>query len=171
MKIQLYKVKAEILWGEGAKEKRANQEFACALLGLKEQDGEVICNAEQTIDLLLAGYSFGGYTSSDELKRQVQKCAEVEVGREHELLIENAFAKLGSAAADWAFNEKCQQAQPGLALSSVAETMLLQDACTDSLQRHLGEGWRILAIQPQPDQRRPDYILGRPLMEAMRGYS
>lgn len=25
----------------------------------------------------------------------------------------------------------------------------------------LDAGWRILAVCPQPDQRRPDYILGR----------
>ena len=30
----------------------------------------------------------------------------------------------------------------------------------------ISEGWRILAICPQPNQRRPDYIMGRlPLPE------
>lgn len=36
----------------------------------------------------------------------------------------------------------------------------LLDACTEDLQTYLDEGWRIIAVCPQPDQRRPDYILG-----------
>lgn len=39
--------------------------------------------------------------------------------------------------------------------------MLLEDACTDQLQGALNSGWRIISACPQPDQRRPDYILGR----------
>lgn len=42
----------------------------------------------------------------------------------------------------------------------VDQVKVLEDCCTDSLQRRLEEGWRILAICPQPHQRRPDYILG-----------
>lgn len=32
---------------------------------------------------------------------------------------------------------------------------------TDVLQEQIAKGWRIIAACPQPDQRRPDYILGR----------
>jgi hypothetical protein len=39
--------------------------------------------------------------------------------------------------------------------------MLLSDACSDALQNELDNGWRIIAACPQPDQRRPDYSLGR----------
>jgi hypothetical protein len=39
--------------------------------------------------------------------------------------------------------------------------MHLDDACTDDVQRHLDEGWKILAVCPPNSQRRPDYILGR----------
>jgi hypothetical protein len=35
------------------------------------------------------------------------------------------------------------------------------DLCTEELQGILDKGWSIIAICPQPDQRRPDYILGR----------
>jgi hypothetical protein len=38
---------------------------------------------------------------------------------------------------------------------------LLDDACTDNLQAHLNEGWRIIAVCPPDAKRRPDYILGR----------
>ena len=36
-----------------------------------------------------------------------------------------------------------------------------EDVCTDVLQQELNNGWRIIAICVQADQRRPDYILGR----------
>lgn len=54
-----------------------------------------------------------------------------------------------------------QVAIPNLLLFSVDEVELLEDACTDNLQSHLNEGWRILAVCPPANQRRPDYILGR----------
>ncbi|MGU3661066.1 hypothetical protein [Methylobacterium fujisawaense] len=54
-----------------------------------------------------------------------------------------------------------QIAIPNLLLFAVDEVKLLEDACTDLLQSHLDEGWRILAICPPPAQRRPDYIIGR----------
>lgn len=54
-----------------------------------------------------------------------------------------------------------QVAIPNLALFAVNEVQLLEDACTDELQRRLEEGWRILAVCPPAAQRRPDYILGR----------
>lgn len=46
-------------------------------------------------------------------------------------------------------------------LPAVDKVMVLEDACTDKLQEHLEEGWRIIAVCPQRDQRRPDYILGK----------
>lgn len=58
-------------------------------------------------------------------------------------------------------NTRLHVSVPNLGLLVMNSVSLLQDACTDALQRKLDEGWRILAICPQPDQRRPDYILGR----------
>ncbi|WP_342163019.1 hypothetical protein [Methylobacterium sp. SD21] len=54
-----------------------------------------------------------------------------------------------------------QIAIPNLLLFAVDEVLLLEDSCTDRLQDHLTEGWRILAVCPPAAQRRPDYILGR----------
>lgn len=48
----------------------------------------------------------------------------------------------------------------GAGLFSVNSVKLMEDCCTDELQRHLDEGWRIVACCPPNDQRRPTYILG-----------
>jgi hypothetical protein len=50
---------------------------------------------------------------------------------------------------------------PDLALLYINEVTHMDDACTDTVQEMLNEGWRILAVCPPNAQRRPDYILGR----------
>lgn len=51
---------------------------------------------------------------------------------------------------------------PGsISLTSMNEVNYLEDACTNLLQEHLNEGWRIIAVCPPNDSRRPTYILGR----------
>lgn len=62
-------------------------------------------------------------------------------------------------ALDANFNTKVEVHVPGDALMKINELRLVEDACTDTVQQMLNDGWRILAICPQP-QRRPDYILG-----------
>lgn len=58
------------------------------------------------------------------------------------------------------YNEKCDVHISGNMLSTYNETLLLEDSCSDELQKALNKGWRIIACCPQ-SQRRPDYILGR----------
>lgn len=36
-----------------------------------------------------------------------------------------------------------------------------EDLCTEELQRLLNKGWRIVAVCVQPNQRRPDYVMGK----------
>ena len=48
-----------------------------------------------------------------------------------------------------------------LGLLHIDEVTYLDSACTDNLQGHLDEGWKILAVCPPVASRRPDYILGR----------
>jgi hypothetical protein len=60
-----------------------------------------------------------------------------------------------------AFNSKVQVHVAGLGLLNVTEVENHNDCCTEYLQEKLADGWRILAVCVQPDQRRPDYILGR----------
>lgn len=58
-------------------------------------------------------------------------------------------------------NTKVDVHVPGTALLMIDDVTLWPDCCTEELQAQLNDGWRIVAICPQPDQRRPDYILGR----------
>ncbi|MCA1027008.1 hypothetical protein LCM23_12980 [Cytobacillus kochii] len=58
------------------------------------------------------------------------------------------------------FNQKCDIHVPNLGLMSINKLAFAIDYCTEALQGLLYKGWRIIAVCPQPDQRRPDYILG-----------
>lgn len=59
------------------------------------------------------------------------------------------------------YNSKCEVHMPGNMLATYNQVQLLENSCTDMLQASLAQGWRIIAVCPQPDRRRPDYILGR----------
>jgi hypothetical protein len=59
------------------------------------------------------------------------------------------------------FNQKCSVHVPNLGLLSINQLGYAVDKCTEELQDIVNQGWRILAVCPQPDQRRPDFILGR----------
>lgn len=64
----------------------------------------------------------------------------------------------GLAAAGW--NQLVGSPVPGAQLLTINRLMLKEDCCTDELQRHLSDGWRLLAVCPQ-ESRRPDYVLGK----------
>lgn len=66
-----------------------------------------------------------------------------------------------TAARPLAFNQKVNVTVPGLGLLMLDEVTVLTDCCSDNLNDQLKQGWRIVAVCPQPDQRRPDYVLGR----------
>lgn len=57
-------------------------------------------------------------------------------------------------------NERCNVVVPGLGLLAIDTALVERDLCTEELQRRLDKGWRIVAVCVQPDQRRPDYVLG-----------
>lgn len=52
-------------------------------------------------------------------------------------------------------------AMPEWFVAHIKKIEVCTDYCTVALQDDLDDGWHILAICPQPGQRRPDYILGR----------
>jgi ribulose bisphosphate carboxylase small subunit len=59
------------------------------------------------------------------------------------------------------FNQKCNVHIGNLGLLNVNQVGYAVDKCTEEIQLLLDKGWRILCVCPEPDQRRPDYILGR----------
>jgi hypothetical protein len=78
-----------------------------------------------------------------------------------ELLSDKIMNKV-IANAQHLFNSKLEVHQPNMPLFQYNDYMVLTDHCTISLQEeYIDKGWRVVCICPQPDQRRPDYILGR----------
>lgn len=59
------------------------------------------------------------------------------------------------------FNSKTNVHVGGGLITTYNDLMLKEDICTDILQAELNNGWKIIAVCVQPNQRRPDYILGR----------
>lgn len=84
------------------------------------------------------------------------------------LEIVDRLTRIEQAPSKTVINERCNVTVPGLGLLLIDEVNYLLDACTEVLQERLAAGWRILAICPQPDQRRPDYVLGRTQGQAPR---
>lgn len=59
------------------------------------------------------------------------------------------------------YNNRCEVHMPGNLMATYNEVLLLEDGCSDALQEELNRGWRLISACPQPDSRRPDYVLGR----------
>lgn len=60
------------------------------------------------------------------------------------------------------FNNKLEIHQPNMPLFTYNDFTYITDCCTELLmQDYINKGYRVVAVCPQPDQRRPDYILGR----------
>ena len=62
---------------------------------------------------------------------------------------------------DTTFNSKTSVHVGGGLITTYNDLLLKEDTCTDDLQNDLNNGWRIIAVCTQADQRRPDYVLGR----------
>jgi hypothetical protein len=67
---------------------------------------------------------------------------------------------------DKLFNNRLEIHQPDIPLFTYNRFIHLDDCCTDILQEdYINKGYRVVACVPQPDQRRPDYILGKYVKE------
>ena len=73
----------------------------------------------------------------------------------------NAAQRSGSSLPEGVHNVTYQVSVANVGLLAVDEVSLLEDCCTDTLQAELDDGWRILAVCPPNDARRPTYIIGR----------
>ena len=155
--MKLYAVKPEWLYGDDKDAKREVQLEILKRLGIQESEamGMAICNAEQAIELFGEGYC-GSYVSPKEhIKMLYDVKSEIDIASMIEASVSGSMEAIGKL-----FNEMTSSEQPSPSLLNVDETLLMEDACTDALQENLNNGWRILAVCPQP-QRRPDYVLGR----------
>lgn len=100
-----------------------------------------------------------------EVAREVHQLFEAKQDK-LELLLESAIAKFEKIAAnptdtaDEHHNHKTESPISNVLLHSYNQVAIVEDACTDHLQNSLNDGWRIIAVCPQP-QRRPDYVLAR----------
>lgn len=153
---RLYKVTAAYLYGEDREAKRAAQLQLLSELGLQEScpdSGTVYCDADAALELRARGYCEPYSNTAIEAVHELPST---------DAQMQDLLAKVNNIVDRSAqFNQRLGLEQPGLTLQTVTHLMLASDACTDLVQEYLSRGWRILAIQPQPDQRRPDYILGR----------
>lgn len=164
----IYKVTPDHHYGEGSDEAYAKQASMLAEEGViapEDRHAAVYCEAQTALNLILKGYC-GSYS----IPQKVEKVYEITdggntVGPTAEDLFNKMILRMSDVlqtTTQAGLNKRTGSQQPGEGLLVITETMLLEDSCTDSLQGYLSEGWRIVAVQPQPDQRRPDYILGRP---------
>lgn len=154
--MKLYAVKPEWLYGDDKDAKREVQLKILNRLGIQESKaiGMAICNAEQALELFGEGYC-GLYANPEDIKLLYEAKSEVDIASMIEASVSSSVEAIGKL-----FNETTSSEQPGPSLLNVDETLLMEDACTNALQENLDNGWRIIAVCPQP-QRRPDYILGR----------
>lgn len=130
---------------------------------LPERNTPVLVTATQLIELSLAGIE---HKVVRELKAGADDPTTPNTFMEQFTLMADKLLNLpglqsGDLPIHNAFNTKCEVHMPGQALATYNETLLLSDSCTDALQDAMDKGWRIIAGCPQPDARRPDYILGR----------
>jgi len=133
-------------------------------LGIKVQDAtdvnmtNITMTGDQYITWVLSGEEgkvvSEAFITEDHYIRTLERM-------EHLAAKMETFASSFGATGNAHFNERVEVYTPGMGLMLFNSVMLAEDACTDALQTHLDQGWKIIAACPQPNQRRPDFILGR----------
>ena len=120
---------------------------------LFDHDGEsIVINKDQIVELSLRGIDF-------KVKRKIEVL--VDITQQIIDIAERPIKLIQETGNRTEYNTKCEVHMPGNAMALYNEMLLLTDVCTDELQSSLNSGWRLVAVCPQPEQRRPDYILGR----------
>ncbi len=84
-----------------------------------------------------------------------------DIGFEVIKIIDHAAFESLEVKRNPAFNQKVKVSVSDVGIMKIKHVTVLTDCCTQELQRYIDKGWCILAICPQPDQRRPDYVMGR----------
>lgn len=109
-----------------------------------------VVNKETLLELTISNFEF-------KVNGQVKVVVNIQEAFEE---VENRQVNIMEGAST-VYNNKCDVHMPGNMLAMYNDILLLEDSCTDALQSALTSGWRIIAACPQPDKRRPDYVLGR----------
>lgn len=116
------------------------------------EEEELVLDKNQIFELSLKKISF-------EVKQQIK--VNIDITQQLIEYAEKPIKLIQEKGSKNIYNQKCEVHMPGHSLSLYNEICLKEDCCTDDLQSELNSGWRIIAACPQPDNRRPDYILGR----------
>lgn len=166
---ELYQVSIEVAthWGKTSREdydkeaaKIKDIEFLAAAPYDKEESNYhtlvsdvFVLDKDQVMQLVLADVKF-------KIKQEIKVV--LDITKEIIELAEKPLKIMTeSGIAGNTYNNKCEVHMPGNAMAFYNELLLKEDVCTDVLQGELNSGWRLIAVCPQPDQRRHDYILGR----------
>jgi len=141
-------------------EGRAKELLAFGIIDMK--DDPLVVNASQLVDLSVNNIK---YEMIREIKIDDEDPTDLNgVMRKFNRMAAKLMSLPGLQRNDThhdAQNERVHVHMPGQALGTYNEVQLLENLCSDELQRSLDNGWRIIAACPQPDARRPDYILGK----------
>lgn len=136
---------------------------ALAKLGIQTDETDlaraiqIVVTERQLADLMIMGQSVHAQASLNVAEDPIMRAAQaIEVAAEKVARFSESLPEVNNN-----FNERVEVYTPGAGLMLFNRVMLLQDACSDALQMEMDNGWRIIAACPQPDQRRPDYIMGR----------
>lgn len=116
------------------------------------KDEAIVLSKDQLIELMVANLKF-------EVLQQIN--VDVDITSQLIELAEKPIRIVQEAGSSNVYNNSCEVHMPGNMLTMYNEVCILEDCCSDLLQSNLNSGWRIIAACPQPDQRRPDYVLGR----------
>lgn len=116
------------------------------------QSDSYILDKDQVFELALSGL---GYSVAQTIETKI------DVSQALMDLAEKPIKLVSQEGSVNNYNTKCEVHMPSYAMTLYNEVMIKEDCCTDELQSCLISGWRIIAACPQPDQRRPDYVLGR----------
>lgn len=119
------------------------------------QEAIIHCNTDNIVmeDGMVKSWEF--------LLVDIQKLPDINYEVIKQIRLDTSFRPPSPSVGGTVLNQKISVALPGLGLLAINDVQVAEDCCTNGLQDYLNDGWRILAICPQPDQRRPDYILGR----------
>lgn len=123
---------------------------------------EFLADSELVVSLMSKGFSAkikSSLPQDSDLQNKIQSCE-----KSIDALMSQLAGKLNcdsDALKNNYYNNRCECHISNVGLHMMNRTMLLENSCTDDLTQALANGWRIISALPQPDQRRPDYILGK----------